>query len=128
MTQTPTEALASIRDNLRIVTDQYSHTEWGDLDHNIITALETLHQTLDNLQDEEDQQFKAAVALNAINLDAFHTHILQLLGAHFTTLFDNTCNLATQDQSAKTGQLTELQNFIAEQALIIQSTTRDTEK
>ena len=128
MTQTPTEALASIRDNLRIVTDQYSHTEWGDPEHNIITALETLHQTLDNLQAEEDQQFKTAVALNAINLEAFHTHILELLGAHFTTLFDNTCSMATKDQNTKTGQLTELQNFIAEQALIIQFAIRDTEK
>lgn len=128
MTQTPTEALATIRENLRTITDQYPHTEWGDSNHNIITTLHTLHQTLDNLQAEEEQQLKTAVALNAINLDAFHTHILQLLGAHFTTLFNNTCNLATKDQSANTGKLTELQNFIAEQALIIQFATRDTEK
>lgn len=128
MTQAPTEALATIRDNLKTITEQYDHPDWGDPEHNIITALETLHQTLDNLQAEEEQQLTAAVALNAINLDAFHTHVLQLLGAHFTTLFDNTCNLATKDRSAKTGKLTELQNFIAEQALIIQFATRDTEK
>jgi hypothetical protein len=128
MTQTPTEALATIRDNLRTITKQYPHTEWGEPNHNIITTLHTLHQTLDNLQAEEEQQLKTAVALNAINLDTFHTHILQLLGAHFTTLFDNTCNRATKDQNTKTNQLTKLQNFIAEQALIIQFTTKDTEK
>lgn len=125
MTQNPTEALAAIRDNLKTITD---HTEWGEPNHNVITTLHKLHQTLDNLQAEEEQQLKTAVALNAIDLEAFHTHILQLLGAHFTTLFDNTCNLATKDQSAKTGKLTELQNFIAEQALIIQFAIRDTEK
>jgi hypothetical protein len=128
MTQTPTEALATIRDNLRTITDQYPHTEWGEPNHNIITTLNTLHQTLDNLQAEEEQQLKTAVALNAINLDAFHTHILELLSAHFTTLFDNTCSAAAQDRSTKTDQLTEIQNFIAEQALIIQFATRDTEK
>ena len=84
MTQAPTEALATIRDNLKTITEQYDHPDWGDPEHNIITALETLHQTLDNLQAEEEQQLTAAVALNAINLDAFHTHVLQLLGAHFT--------------------------------------------
>ena len=110
MTQAPTEALATIRDNLKTITEQYDHPDWGDPEHNIIT--------------EEEQQLTAAVALNAINLDAFHTHVLQLLGAHFTTLFDNTCNLATKDRNTKPGKLTELQNFIAEQVLIIQFATK----
>ena len=128
MTQTPTEALITIRDNLRSITDQYPHTEWVEPNHNVITTLHTLHQTLDNLQFEEEQQLKTAVALNAIDLEAFHARILQLLGAHFATLFDNICALMTKDHGSQEADLQELRSFVSEQSLVIQFATNDKEQ
>ena len=128
MTQTVTEALATIRSNLQEATTKYGHIKPGEAGYNIVAALRTLHQAIDSLHAEEKQQLSAAVALTAINLEAFHTHILRLLGAHFATLFDNTCVLLGKEQCAQATDLTDLRDFVAEQSLIIQFATEDTEQ
>lgn len=120
MTQTATEALATIRCNLQEATTKYGHIKPGEAGYNIVAALRTLHQALDGLHAEEDKQLSAAVALGAIDLEAFHTHILRLLGAHFATLFDNTCDLIANNQSAQAVMLPDLIRFFTEQSLIIQ--------
>ena len=126
MTQAATEALATIRDNLKEATEKYGRIEPGTAGYNIVTALQTLQQGLDNLQVEEGQQLAAAVALNAIDLEAFHAHILQLLGAHFATLSDNTCALITS-QGGQALDLVGLRNCVAEQFLITEFATKGTE-
>ena len=122
MTQTATEALATIRDNLQEVTEKYDHVQPGEAGYNIVAALRDLCQALDGLHTEEEQQLSAAVALGAINLEAFHTHVQQLLGAHFATLFDNICALITKDQGSQ-ADLQELRSFVAEQSLVIRFAT-----
>lgn len=128
MTQAATEALATIRDNLKEATEKYGHIEPGTAGYNIVTALLTLQQGLDNLQAEKEQQLSAAVVLGAIDLEAFHAHILQLVGAHFATLFDNICALMAKDHGPQAADLKELQNFVAEQSLVIRFATNDTEQ
>lgn len=128
MTQNATEALATIRDNLQEAIEKYGHIEPGTAGYNIVAALRTLQQGLSNLQVEEEQQLSAAVALSAIDLEAFHTHILQLLGVHFATLFDNICALMSKDHSSWPADLKELRSFVAEQSLVIRFATNGTEQ
>lgn len=128
VTQTATEALATIRDNLREAIETYGHIEPGTAGYNIVTALRTLQQGLSNLQAEEEQQLSAAVVLGAIDSEAFHAHILQLLGAHFVTLFDNICALMAKDHGSQAADLKELRNFVAEQSLVIRFATTDKEQ
>lgn len=93
---TPTETLETIQHNLGTITNK--HTHWGDPDHTTITTLKKLHHTLEEYPTEEP------------------TLILHLLQAHFVTLFDNTM----KNKSNTTGELSEIQEFILEQYLLIQ--------
>ena len=128
MTQTATEALAAIRDNLQEVTEKYDHVQPGEAGYNIVTALRALCQALEGLHTEEEQQLSAAVALGAIDLEAFHARILQLLGAHFITLSDNICALMAKDNGSQATDLKELRDFVAEQSLIIQFVAKSKEQ
>mgnify|MGYP000935522031 CR=1 FL=1 len=126
MTQNATQALATIRRNLQEATEKYGHIEPGEAGYNIAAALRTIRQALDNLHAEEEQQLAAAVALNTIDLEVFHAHILQLLGAHFATLSDNTCALITS-QGGQALDLAGLRYCVAEQFLITEFATKGTE-